>query len=85
MKLNLIESRIDLEIDSELMDALTLVSKWKKATNNKEIQQMSSIIVKLTAYISKLRLERAAAIIEVGEQRVQKNKAIKSLDKLWEQ
>ena len=85
MKLNLIESRIDLEIDSELMDALTLVSKWKKATNNKEIQQMSSIIVKLTAYISKLRLERAAAIIEVGEQRVQKNKAIKNLDKLWEQ
>jgi len=81
--LELIESRIDLEVDSFILDALTMVKKWKQTSKNEEIANMSSIIIKMTAYISKLRLERAAAQMEMNEQRAKKNEALKKLEELW--
>jgi hypothetical protein len=81
--LELIESRIDLELDASIMEALSMVSKWRKTSKNEEISKMSSIIVKMTAYISKLRLERAAAHLQVGEERAKKNEALKKLEEIW--
>ena len=81
--LELIESRIDLEVDSFILDALTMVKKWKQTSKNEEIANMSSIIIKMTAYISKLRLERAAAQMEMNEQRAKKNEALKKLEEIW--
>ena len=48
---------------------LTLVKKWKDASDNPDIRKMSSSIVQLVAYISKIRLDRASARVTVEEQR----------------
>lgn len=81
--LELIESRIDLEVDSFILEALSMVKKWRQTSKNEEIAKMSSIIIKMTAYISKLRLERAAAQLELNEQRAKKNEALKKLEEIW--
>jgi hypothetical protein len=81
--LELIESRIDLEVDSFILEALSMVKKWRQTSKNEEIANMSSIIIKMTAYISKLRLERAAAQMEMNEQRAKKNEALKKLEEIW--
>lgn len=81
--LNLIESRIDLEADADVLEALELVSKWKKTSHNEEINRMSKLVVSLTGYISKLRLERAAAMAQLADERIEKNKAKKKLEDIW--
>lgn len=81
--LNLIESRIDLEADSDIMEALHLVSKWKQSSHNDEIKRMSSLVVSLTVYISKLRLEKAAAYAQLSQERSEKNKAKEKLRDIW--
>lgn len=81
--LKLIESRIDLEADSDILEALALVSKWRGTSHNEEINRMSKLVVSITAYVSKLRLERAAAMSQLADERVEKNKAKEKLKDIW--
>jgi len=65
----LIESTEDLIADTLIMDMLMLVKKWKDSSDNDEVKKMSSDIVQLVAYISKIRIDRASARATVTEQR----------------